>query len=145
MVSLAPLLSGSVAGSPLAAAVTGGERIYVWLVLVAVGLPALFRLVIPARYAELQAEKLRSERAQRNHRILGWITLAGSPLILLYGIFGHLRTWMWLACAVGVVSGLDSLTAIWALRRNRFATHTFLFGAVGMVMAAVIWWFFLRP
>jgi hypothetical protein len=113
-------------------------------VLVATGLPAFFRLVIPKRYAELQAEKLRSERAQRNHRILGWITLAGSPLILLYGIFGQLRTWMWLATVVGVVSGADSLTALWFLRRNRFATHTFIFGAIGAVTAVLIWWFFLR-
>jgi hypothetical protein len=121
-----------------------GERIYVWLVLVATGLPAFFRLVIPGRYAELQAEKLRSERAQRNHRILGWITLLGSPLILLYGIFGHLRTWMWLAAIVGVVSGADSLTAPWFLRRNRFVAHTLVFGAVGAVIAVLIYFFFLR-
>jgi signal transduction histidine kinase len=131
-------------GATLRSSVSGGERIYVWLVLVATGLPAFFRLVIPKRYAELQAEKLRSERAQRNHRILGWITLAGSPLILLYGIFGQLRTWMWLATVVGVVSGADSLTALWFLRRNRFATHTFIFGAIGAATAVLIWWFFLR-
>jgi signal transduction histidine kinase len=131
-------------GATLRSSVSGGERIYVWLVLVATGLPAFFRLVIPKRYAELQAEKLRSERAQRNHRILGWITLAGSPLILLYGIFGQLRTWMWLATVVGVVSGADSLTALWFLRRNRFATHTFIFGGIGAVTAVLIWWFFLR-
>jgi hypothetical protein len=129
---------------PAHAAVTGGERIYVWLVLVAVGLPAFFRVVIPKRYAELQAEKLRSERAQRNHRILGWITLAGSPLILLYGVFGHLRIWMWLAAIVGVISGADSLTAIWALRHEKFVAHTAVFGAFGAVTAALIWWVFLR-
>lgn len=121
-----------------------GERIYVWLVLVATGLPAFFRLTIPRRYAELQAEKLRSERAQRNHRILGWITLLGSPLILLYGVFGHLRIWMWLAAVVGVISGADSLSAGWALRRDRFATHTFIFGAIGAVTAILIYFFFLR-
>jgi hypothetical protein len=112
--------------------------------LVATGLPAFFRLAIPRRYAELQAEKLRSERSQRNHRILGWITLLGSPLILLYGVFGHLRIWMWLAALVGVISGADSLTAGWFLRRNRFATHTFIFGAIGAATAILIYFLFLR-
>lgn len=112
--------------------------------LVVTGLPAFFRLVIPGRYAELQAEKLRSERAQRNHRILGWITLLGSPLILLYGIFGHLRIWMWLAAIVGIISGADSLSAPWFLRRDRFVLHTLIFGAVGAVMAVLIYFFFLR-
>jgi len=121
-----------------------GERIYVWLVLVATGLPAFFRLVVPKRYAELQADKLRSERAQRNHRILGWITLAGSPLILLYGVFGHLRIWMWLASIVGVISGADSLTAGWFLNRGRFVVHTVIFGLIGAVAAVLIYFFFLH-
>lgn len=112
--------------------------------LIVTGLPAFFRLTIPKRYAELQAEKLRSERAQRNHRILGWITLLGSPLILIYGVFGHLRIWMWLAAVVGVISGADSLSAGWFLRRDRFATHTFLFGAIGAATAILIYFFFLR-
>jgi hypothetical protein len=113
-------------------------------VLVATGLPALFRLVIPTRYAELQAEKLSTPRQQRNHRILGWIALAGSPLILIYALFGHVRVWMWLAIIVGVISGLDSLSAPWFLRRNRFVLHTVIFGAIGAISAALIYWFFLR-
>jgi hypothetical protein len=119
------------------------ERIYIWFVLVATGLPAFFRVVIPRRYAELQAEKLKSERAQRNHRILGWITLIGSPLILIYGLFGHLRPWMWLVAVVGVISGADSLTAGWFLRRNRFVLHTAMFGAIGAAAAVLIYFFFL--
>jgi hypothetical protein len=113
-------------------------------VLVATGLPALFRLAIPTRYAELQAEKLRTPRQQRNHKILGWIALLGSPLIFVYALFGHLRTWMWLAAIVGVISGADSLTAGWFLRRNRFVTHTVIFGAIGAVAAVLIYFYFLR-
>ena len=112
--------------------------------LVATGLPAFFRVVIPRRYAELQAEKLRSERAQRNHRILGWITLVGSPLILLYAVFGHLRPWMWLVVIVGLISGVDSLTAPWFLKRGRFVVHTIVFGAIGGIAAILIYVFFLQ-
>lgn len=121
-----------------------GERIYVWFVLVATGLPALFRLAIPKRYAELQGEKLSTGRALRNHRILGWITLVGSPLILLYAAFGHLRTWMWLVAVVGLISGIDSLTAPWFLKRDRFVIHTILFGAVGAITAITIYLLFIR-
>jgi hypothetical protein len=121
-----------------------GERIYVWFVLVATGLPAIFRLAIPKRYAELQGEKLGSVRSLRNHRILGWITLVGSPLILLYAVFGHLRTWMWLVAVVGLISGVDSLTAPWFLKRGRFVTHTVLFGIVGAITAVVIYFFFIH-
>jgi hypothetical protein len=121
-----------------------GERIYIWVVLVAIALPAFFRLAIPKRYADLQSEKLRNERSLRHHRILGWITLVGSPLILLYGIFGRLRAWMWLAAVVGIISGADSLSAPWFLKRNRFVAHTVIFGAVGAAAAILIYFFFLR-
>jgi hypothetical protein len=121
-----------------------GERIYLWIVLVAMGLPALFRCTLARRYAEMQSEKLSSPRAQRNQRILGWVSLLGSPLILVYGFFVHMYAWIWPSAIAGVIGGADSLAAVWFVRRGRLLAHTVLFGVIGAAAAAWIYFTYLR-
>lgn len=121
-----------------------GERIYAWVVLVAVGLPALFRLSIPRKYAELQSEKLSNPRSRKNQVRLGLVALLASPLILLYVFYGPLRTWMWLAVIVGVLSGIDQVSAPWFHQRRKLVTHTIVFGACGAAASVLIYFFLLR-
>ena len=120
------------------------DRIYVWIVLVAIALPAVLRLLIPARYAQLETERLSSGRARRARRRLGILAVATSPLFLLIGLFGPLRAWMWLAIAAGVFSGVEQLTSIWAAGRGQMLWHTRVFGVVGAIASVTIYFFFLR-
>jgi hypothetical protein len=115
-----------------------------WIVLVAMALPALFRLTLARRYAEMQSDKLSTPRTQRNQAILGWISLLGSPLIVLYGVFVHWYAWIWPSVVAGIVGGADSLASVWFVRRGKLLAHTLAFGVAGAAAAIWIYFFYLR-
>lgn len=117
---------------------------YIWFLLVVTGLTALVRLVAPRQYASLESERLAEPRTRRHRLWMGAATAGLSPLILLYGFWGPLRPWMWLSASVGMLTGVEQLTAARFYDPPRMLWHTRIFGMVAAAAAIAIYLFFLR-
>jgi len=119
-------------------------RFYVWFLFVVSIITALARLGLPGQFAEVMAAKLSDERKRRAQRIWGWAILAGSPLILLYGLFGHIASWMWIAAGIGVLNGLEQLLNTAYPDRASLTYLSRIFGVLQALAAILIWMLVLR-
>ncbi|MDP9266994.1 MAG: hypothetical protein M3P27_01540 [Acidobacteriota bacterium] len=119
-------------------------RFYVWFLFVVSIITALARLGLPGQFAEVMAAKLSDERKRRRQRIWGWAILAGSPLILLYGLFGHVAPWMWVAAGIGILNGLEQLLNTAYADRASLTYLSRIFGSLHALAAIAIWMLVLR-
>jgi hypothetical protein len=119
-------------------------RFYVWFLFVVSIITALARLGLPGQFAEVMSAKLSDERKRRRQRIWGWAILAGSPLILFYGLFGHIAPWMWVAAGIGILNGLEQLLNTAYPDRASLIYLSRVFGALHALAAIAIWVLVLR-
>ena len=84
-------------------------RFYVWSLFVISIVTALARLGLPGQFAVVMAQKLSDERKRRRQRYFGWAVVLGSPIILIYGFFGHIHPWMWVAAGIGILNGVEQI------------------------------------
>jgi hypothetical protein len=113
--------------------------IYLWLLLVVCALTAIVRLGATRISATIMAEKLANLRYRRRQKYLGWIVLIASPLILVYGFFGPIRLWMWVAVLVGILSGGEQTANTAAPEVSSLVWQSRIFGLLNAAAAICIW------
>ena len=119
-------------------------RFYVWFLFVISIITALARLGLPGQFAAVMEQKLSDERKRRRQRIWGWAIVLGSPLILIYGLFGPIQPWMWVAAGIGMLNGFEQILNA---GYPDLASLTFLsriFGTFHALAAVLIWVLVLR-
>jgi hypothetical protein len=106
-------------------------KFYAWFLLVTTVLPALLRLALPDRVADITLVRFKKPGGQKRYRVL--------PLFFL---FYPDQRWILFAIAVGVLSGGEMfVNASWPetlIPQNR------AFGAVYAIAAVAVYWFLLR-
>lgn len=118
-------------------------KFYAWFLLVTTVLPALLRLAVPERVADITLLRFKKPNGQKRYRILGAAVALGSLLMLpMFFIFYPDQRWILFAVAVGVLSGGEMFTnASWPellVPQNR------AYGVLYAVAAVAVYWFLLR-
>jgi hypothetical protein len=118
-------------------------KFYAWFLLVTTVLPALLRLTIPHRVADVTRVRFRTAKAHKRYRFLGAAVAIGSLLMLpMFFLFYPDQRWILFAVAVGLLSGSEMFTnASWPellVPQNR------AFGVLYAVAAIAVYWFLLR-
>jgi hypothetical protein len=118
-------------------------KFYAWFLLVTTVLPALLRLALPDRVADITLVRFKKPGGQKRYRVLGAVVALGSLLMLpLFFLFYPDQRWILFAVAVGVLSGGEMfVNASWPetlIPQNR------AFGAVYAIAAVAVYWFLLR-
>jgi hypothetical protein len=117
-------------------------RFYAWFLLVATGLPALVRLAAPAQFAIMTAERLTDARKRNRHRILGWVSFAGSfVLVPVYLFYSHAR-WLVVAFLIGIITGVEMVVNARRPDRDGLITQSRLFG-VAYVLCAIFTYYYV--
>jgi len=119
-------------------------RFYVWFLFVISVITALARLGLPGQFALVMSAKLEDERKRRRQRFWGWVIILASPAILLYGVVGHIRAWMWVAAAIGILNGGEQVLDTAYPDRGSLVFLSRIFGAFHAIAAIAIWFFVLR-
>jgi hypothetical protein len=119
-------------------------RFYVWFLFVISIVTALARLGLPGQFADVMAGKLTDERKRRRQRLWGWMIIVLSPLILFYGLFGHIAAWMWVAAGIGILNGAEQVLNTMYPDRASLKYLSRIFGSFHALAAVLIWWLVLR-
>lgn len=119
-------------------------RFYVWFLFAVSILTALARLGLPVQFAVMMSAKLADERKRRRQRFFGLAILLLSPLILLYGLYGPIRAWMWVATGMGILNGIEQLLSTAYPDRASLTYLSRIFGAFNALAAILIWFLVLR-
>jgi hypothetical protein len=83
-------------------------RYYGWFLLFATILPALMRLLQPRQLAVITARRMPTEVRRRRFRRLGIAAVVISlGIIPMYFFYLRAQLWLLLACAIGVLSGVE--------------------------------------
>ena len=118
-------------------------RYYAWFLLIATGLPALVRLAAPTQFAVMTAERLASEKKRRNYRILGWISFAGSfVLVPVYVFYSHAR-WLVVAFLIGIITGIEMVVNARRPDRDSLVGQSRMFGIAYVLCAIFTYWYVL--
>jgi hypothetical protein len=118
-------------------------RYYAWFLLVTTVLPAVLRLTLPDRVADISRMRFKKPNGQKRYRFLGAAVAVGSLLMLpMYFLFYPDQRWILFAVAVGILSGGEMfVNASWPeslVPQNRG------FGVLYAVAAVAVYWFLLR-
>ncbi len=117
-------------------------RYYGWFLVVATALPAAVRLAQPEKFAQLTSERISEPRMRARHRMWGWISLAGSFILLPAYFFYSRQRWMIVAFFVGILTGIEMIGNANAPEAPSLARQNRFFG-VAYALAAAASWFFL--
>ena len=117
-------------------------RYYAWFLLIAAGLPALVRLAAPAHFALMTSERLATEKKRRQYRILGWVSFAGSfVLIPVYVFYSHAR-WLVVAFLIGIITGVEMVVNARRPEAESLVGQSRMFGIV-YVLCAIFTYFYV--
>ncbi|MGH9524489.1 MAG: hypothetical protein ACRD3E_18355, partial [Terriglobales bacterium] len=84
-------------------------RYYAWFLLIATLLPAIVRLAVPSRFAEMTSEKIADAKKRGRHRLLGWVSIAGSFVLVPVYIFYSQQRWIVVAFVIGILTGCEMI------------------------------------
>jgi hypothetical protein len=117
-------------------------RYYAWFLVVATGLPALVRLAAPTQFAVMTGERLGDARKLKQHRILGWVSFAGSfVLVPIYLFYSHQR-WLVVAFLIGIITGVEMIVNARAPEQDSLVTQGRWFGMI-YVLCAIFTYFYV--
>lgn len=119
-------------------------RFYVWFLFVISVITALARLGAARQFAAVMSDKLREARKRTRQRWMGLAILLASPLILIYGLFGHLQPWMWVAAGIGVLNGAEQVLNTAYPDRESLVYSSRVFGVFHALAVVLIWAMVLR-
>lgn len=118
-------------------------RYYAWFLLVATALPALVRLAVPARFAEMTSEKIADVKKRNRHRLLGWISIVGSLVLVPIYIFYSQQRWIIVAFLIGVITGFEMLANARNPEQESIRRQSIAFGVVYVVCCVFTYFFVL--
>jgi hypothetical protein len=118
-------------------------RYYAWFLLVATALPAIVRLASPRQFAIMTSERIADEKKRKRHRMLGWISLAGSlVLVPIYAFYSQQR-WLVVAFIIGVLTGIEMLANANRPEPESLMRQSRIFGSAYIVCAIFTYFFVL--
>lgn len=117
-------------------------RYYAWFLVIATGLPALVRLAAPAQFAFMTAQRVNDERKQRRYRVLGWVSFAGSFVLVPVYLFYSQQRWLVVAFLIGIITGVEMIVNARYPDEQRLASQSRWFGAV-YVLCAIFTYFYV--
>lgn len=118
-------------------------RYYAWFLLVATLLPAVVRLAVPARFAEMTSEKIADAKKRGRHRMLGWISLAGSFVLVPVYFFYSQQRWMIVAFLIGIITGTEMIVNARRPEQESIHRQSILFGWVYIACCVFTYFFVL--
>ena len=118
-------------------------RYYAWFLLVATALPAIVRLSVPARFAEMTSERIADARKRGRHRMLGWISVLGSFVLVPVYYFYSQQRWMIVAFVIGIITGFEMLANARSPEQESIRKQSIAFGVVYVVCCVFTYFFVL--
>lgn len=118
-------------------------RYYAWFLLVATALPAIVRLAIPARFAEMTSEKIADVKKRGRHRLIGWVSIAGSFVLVPFYIVYSQQRWMVVAFVIGIITGCEMLANARYPEQESIRRQSIAFGVVYVVCCVFTYFFVL--
>jgi len=117
-------------------------RYYAWFLLVATGLPAIVRLAAPAQFAMMTGERLSDARKRNRYRILGWVSFAGSFVLVPVYLFYSQQRWLIVAFLIGIVTGVEMIMNARDPERDSLVRQSRMFG-IAYVLCAIFTYFYV--
>ncbi len=117
-------------------------RYYAWFLLIATGLPALVRLAAPSQFAMMTAERLSDARKRNRYRMLGWISFAGSFVLIPVYLFYSQQRWLVVAFLIGIITGVEMIANARRSDRESLVGQSRTFGIV-YVLCAIFTYFYV--
>jgi phosphatidylserine synthase len=118
-------------------------RYYAWFLLVATALPAIVRLSVPARFAEMTSERIADAKKRGRHRMLGWISVLGSFVLVPVYYFYSQQRWMIVAFVIGIITGFEMLANARSPEQESIRRQSIAFGVVYVVCCVFTYFFVL--
>ena len=84
-------------------------RYYAWFLLIATALPAIVRLASPRQFAIMTGQRIADAKKLNRHRLLGWVSLAGSFVLVPIYIFYSQQRWLVVAFLIGIITGIEMI------------------------------------
>ena len=119
-------------------------RWYAWFLLVATALPAIVRLASPRQLAFVTSQRLTTDQKRSRHRLLGWISMLGSLVLVPIYIFYSRQRWLVIAFFIGVLTGVEMLRNSASPAEESLVRQNRLFGVVYAVCAVATYLFLIR-
>lgn len=117
-------------------------RYYAWFLLVATGLPAVVRLAAPTHFALMTSDRLKTDRKRKNYRILGWISFAGSFVLIPVYLFYSQARWLVVAFLIGIITGVEMVMNARDPETDSLVRQSRLFG-IAYVLCAIFTYFYV--
>ena len=118
-------------------------RYYAWFLLVATVLPAIVRLAAPRQFALLTSQRIADLKKRKRHRLLGWISLAGSLVLIPVYIFYSQQRWLVVAFVIGVITGIEMIVNAERPEEDSLLRQSVIFGVIYIACAVFTYFFVL--
>ena len=117
-------------------------RYYAWFLLIATALPALVRLASPRQFAVMTAGRISDDKKRKRHRMLGWISLLGSFVLIPIYVFYSQQRWLVVAFLIGVITGIEMIVNARDPEPDSLARQSRAFGVI-YILCAVFTYFYV--
>ena len=118
-------------------------RYYAWFLMVATALPAVVRLASPRQFAIMTGERIADEKKRKRHRMLGWISLAGSLVLIPVYVFYSQQRWLVVAFIIGIITGIEMIVNVEHPEQDSLMRQNRIFGAAYILCAAFTYFYVL--
>jgi hypothetical protein len=121
-------------------------RYYAWFLLVATALPAIVRLASPRQFAVMTSQRIADAKKRNRHRLLGWISLLGSFVLVPIYIFYSQQRWLVVAFLIGIITGVEMIVNTRDPEQDSLVRQSRIFGVVYIACAFFTYFYVLyRP
>ncbi len=121
------------------------EHYYAYFLLFVSVLPAIMRLAMPKRVAELTSERMAAPRSRARYFKIGLVSAGISILAaILYAVLWRREAWLALAAAIGLVSGVEMVGNTKSFETSSLKLQNILFGLLYAAAAVATWLVLLR-
>jgi hypothetical protein len=118
-------------------------RYYAWFLLVATALPAVVRLASPRQFAMMTSQRISDAKNRNRHRLLGWISLVGSFVLVPIYFFYSQQRWLVVAFLIGIITGVEMIVNARDPEPDSLARQSRMFGVVYIVCAIFTYFYVL--
>ena len=117
-------------------------RYYAWFLLVATALPAIVRLASPRQFAIMTAERIAGDKKRKRYRMLGWISLLGSVVLVPVYLFYSQQRWLVVAFIIGIITGVEMIANTNQPDQDSLMRQNRMFGVV-YILTAIFTYFYV--
>ena len=118
-------------------------RYYAWFLLVATALPAIVRLASPRQFAIMTGQRIADAKKRNRHRLLGWVSLVGSFVLVPIYFFYSQQRWLVVAFLIGIITGVEMIVNARDPEQDSLVRQSRLFGVVYIACAVFTYFYVL--